>query len=102
MVSIIRDYMADKMDIGLFRSMVLSNEFQDISNDFAKFDNQKCTFYYDESNNIRKLWLNTNDFNAPIDSDFVLGGVMHFGDAPSADIDILKKGITFTKISKRN
>ena len=23
--------MADKMDIGLFRSMVLSNEFQDIS-----------------------------------------------------------------------
>lgn len=49
--------MADKMDIGLFRSMVLSNEFQDISNDFAKFDTQKCTFYYDESNNIRKLWL---------------------------------------------
>lgn len=92
--------MADKMDIGLFRSMVLSNEFQDISNDFAKFDTQKCTFYYDESNNIRKLWLNTNDFNAPIDSDFVLGGVMHFGDTPSADIDVLKKELRLQKSAK--
>ena len=89
--------MAGKMDIGLFRSMVLSNDFQDISNDFAKFDNQKCTFYYDESNNIRKLWLNTNDFNAPIDSDFVLGGVMYFGDTPSADIAVLKKELRLQK-----
>lgn len=89
--------MVGKMDIGLFRSMVLSNDFQNISNDFAKFDNQKCTFYYDESNNIRKLWLNTNDFNAPIDSDFVLGGVMYFGDTPSADIAVLKKELRLQK-----
>ena len=92
--------MADKMDIGLFRLMVLSNDFQDISNDFTKFDSQKCTFYYDESNNVRKLWLNTNDFNAPVDSDFVLGGVMHFGDKPSADVDALKRELRLQKSAK--
>ena len=88
------------MDIGLFRLMVLSNDFQDISNDFTKFDSQKCTFYYDESNNVRKLWLNTNDFNAPVDSDFVLGGVMHFGDKPSADVDALKRELRLQKSAK--
>lgn len=92
--------MANKMDVGLFRLMVLSNEFEDISNDFEKFDNQKCTFYYDESNNIRKLWLNANDFNAPIDSDFVLGGVMYFGDKSSADINVLKRELRLQKSAK--
>jgi len=70
--------------------MVLSDEFEDLSRDLRLFDRQKCCFYYDESNNIRKLWLKETDFNAPIDSDFVLGGVMHFGEAYVADVDKLK------------
>ena len=92
--------MDNKMDLGMFRKLVLSDSFQDISSDFKKFDTQKCTFYYDESNNIRKLWLNDNDFNAPVDSDFVLGGVMHFGDEHSADVDMLKNNLRLQKTAK--
>lgn len=92
--------MSNKMDLGLFRILVLSDDFQDISCEFEKFDNESCTFYYDESNNIRKLWLNENDFNAPIDSDFVLGGVMHFGEKSTADVDTLKRELRLQKSAK--
>lgn len=88
------------MDLTLFRHLLLSTYFQDLHQDLSIFDNKSCTFYYDESNNIRKLWLKDNNFNAPIDCDFVLGGVMHFGEEPSADIDILKRELRLQKTSK--
>lgn len=92
--------MDNKMDLGMFRELVLSDTFQDISSDLEKFDTKNCTFYYDESNNIRKLWLNDTDFNAPMDNDFVLGGVMHFGDKTSADVDMLKSKLRLQKSAK--
>ena len=68
--------MSNRINLESFRQFMLSDEFEDISSDLKKFDKNNCNFYYDESNNIRKLWLDVDDFNAPIDSDFVLGGVM--------------------------
>lgn len=88
------------MDLSIFRLLLMSDNFQDISNELEVFDNRKCTFYYDESNNIRKLWLDENDFNAPINSDFVLGGVMHFGDKSTADVDTLKSKLRLQKSAK--
>ena len=92
--------MAKKMDLSIFRLLLMSDDFQDISNDLKVFDNRKCTFYYDESNNIRKLWLDENDFNAPTDSDFVLGGVMYFGDKSTANVDSLKTKLRLQKSAK--
>ena len=39
--------------------------------------NERLHFYYDESNNCRKFWINPdiNDFNHDEDADFVLAGV---------------------------
>lgn len=89
-----------KMDLSSFRSFLMDDSFQDISNELKLFDNRKCTFYYDESNNIRKLCLGKDDFNAPIDKDFVLGGVMHLEDESKADIDTLKSKIRLQKSAK--
>jgi hypothetical protein len=89
--------MSNKIDLDLFRLMLLSDTFEDISDELSKFDSQKCFFYYDESNNIRKLWSDENDFNAPTDSDFVLGGVMHFGESCNADVKGLKEKLKLQK-----
>lgn len=100
-----------EMDLSIFRQMLLDDSGSDLSNDLVKFDNKECVFYYDESNNTRKLWLDKDDFNAPIDRDFTLGGVMHFGKSCNARVDALKrelqlqksvKEIKFKHISKSN
>lgn len=88
------------MDLDLFRMFLPSDEFEDLSDELRMFDNKKCTFYYDESNNIRKLWLDENDFNAPVDSDFVLGGVMHFGENCTADVTALISKLQIQKSAK--
>jgi len=41
------------------------------------------TFYYDETNNIKKFYVKENDFNTPYKANFVLGGVMHEGAPPN-------------------
>lgn len=82
--------MSNRFDLSIFRQVLLSDEFKDISSDLEKFDKSNCHFYYDESNNIRKLWLGEDDFNAPINSDFVLGGVMHIAQPQNANVDELK------------
>ena len=92
--------MSKKMDLSYFRELLYSSDLRDLRKDLTIFDNQPCTFYYDESNNFRKLSLKDTDFNAPIDSDFVLGGVMHFGEKSSADITALIKGLNLQKTTK--
>jgi len=61
------------------------------------FDSQ-YTFYYDETNNIRKFYLNENKFNASYDTNFVLGGVGYIGDKPN--IDTLFTGLNLQKSIK--
>lgn len=92
--------MDNKINLSIFRELLLSDEFEDIRSDLKKFDKCDCYFYYDESNNIRKLWLKEDGFNAPIDSDFVLGGVMHMNRHFSANIDELMNQLRLQKSTK--
>jgi len=92
--------MENRFDLSMFRQLMLSDEFEDISSDLKKFDKRCCYFYYDESNNIRKLWLDKDDFNAPINSDFVLGGVMHIDQPQNANVDKLKNQLCLPKSAK--
>lgn len=41
------------------------------------------TFYYDETNNIKKFYVRENDFNYTFTANFVLGGLVHKGQAPN-------------------
>lgn len=41
------------------------------------------TFYYDETNNIRKFYVREFDFNSIFTNNFILGGLVHTGPAPS-------------------
>lgn len=47
----------------------------------ADFDTP-FTFYYDETNNIKKFYVRENDFNYTFTTNFVLGGLVHIGEAP--------------------
>ncbi len=49
------------------------------------------TFFYDESNNIRKFHVKENDFNSPFEGNFVLGGLVIKGEIP--DVDPLFKNL---------
>ncbi|MBD5584100.1 MAG: DUF3800 domain-containing protein [Clostridia bacterium] len=88
------------IDLSEARNHILNIDYQDITSELSIFDNQKCTFYYDESNNPRKFWLRENDFNAPVDKNFILGGVMHFGDTSASDIEDLKNQLKLQKTIK--
>ncbi|RUA05640.1 MAG: hypothetical protein DSY43_04195 [Gammaproteobacteria bacterium] len=61
----------------------------------ANFD-EKYTFYYDETNNIRKFHIKDYDFNAAFTENFVLGGVVHEGDAPNVQSLIDSLGLQAT------
>ncbi len=60
----------------------------------ADFDGS-FTFYYDETNNIRKLYVREFDFNSSLNSNFVLGGLVYEGTKP--DINTL-----FDKLNLQN
>lgn len=61
----------------------------------------KGTFYYDETNNSRKFWLMKEDgFNCPENENFVLGGVMYFGNGSNSDVDQLFKDLRIQKTAK--
>lgn len=70
--------------------------------------NDVYTFYYDESNNVRKLYLSKqiDGYNVDHDEDkntgvnFILGGVAHKGDSSTADFDALKKAIMLQPTAK--
>lgn len=50
------------------------------------------TFYYDETNNIKKLHLKKGDFNVDYTANFVLGGFAFVGEKP--DLEDIFNGIT--------
>lgn len=73
-------------------------EFNKIRNDI-KAMNPNCdfdsveNFYYDETNNLRKFYLNQNSFNAPHEGNFVLGGIV--GNVSTNEIDALFSTLRF-------
>lgn len=72
------------MDVDEYRNMI--SEFSDL----PLFD-EKYSFYYDETGNVRKFRLTENGVNAEegIANDFILGGVLFKGDTPPCDVDRL-------------
>jgi hypothetical protein len=67
----------------------------------ADFDSS-FTFYYDETNNIRKFYVREIDFNSSFNSNFVLGGLVYEGNQPDIkplfDRLNLQKNITEVKL----
>jgi hypothetical protein len=51
------------------------------------------TFYYDETNNVRKLKLNAQGFNVEEVKVFVLGGIVHEGDPRELDLPGLRNAM---------
>ncbi len=89
-----------KLDIGDIR------KYTKLMAPLANFDG-KYTFYYDETNNIRKFYVREDGFNTEFTDNFVLGGLVHEGEAPDVQplIDHLKlqssvKEIKFKHIAK--
>lgn len=89
--------MSNIVELDLFRRNLLSDNLENLACDLEKFDSGKCTFYYDESNNIRKLWMRDDDFNGPVSVDFVLGGVMLFGGDRRVNVLELKERLGIQK-----
>lgn len=65
-------------------------KFQKLMNPNADFD-ENYTFYYDETNNIKKFHLKNGDFNAAFNSNFIVGGLCFLGLRP--DIDDIFEGL---------
>ncbi len=65
----------------------------------ADFDSA-FTFYYDETNNIKKFYVRENDFNYTFTANFVLGGLLHSGQAPDVQplIDSFKQQKTAKEV----
>ena len=65
----------------------------------ADFDSA-FTFYYDETNNIKKFYVRENDFNYTFTANFVLGGLVHLGQEPNVQplIDSFKLQKTATEV----
>lgn len=65
----------------------------------ADFDSS-FTFYYDETNNIKKFYVRENDFNYTFTANFILGGLTHEGNAPDVQplIDSFKLQKTATEV----
>ena len=56
------------------------------------------TFYYDETNNIKKFYVRENDFNYTFTANFVLGGLVH--NEPVQDIKPLIDSFKLQKTAK--
>jgi hypothetical protein len=65
----------------------------------ADFDSA-FTFYYDETNNIKKFYVRENDFNNTFTTNFILGGLVHLGQAPDVQplIDSFKQQKTAKEV----
>lgn len=65
----------------------------------ADFDTA-FTFYYDETNNVKKFYVRENDFNYTFTANFVLGGLVHLGKVPNVQplIDSFKQQKTAKEV----
>lgn len=79
-----------KMNIIEHRELLIQVE------NFMNIDDEYI-FYYDETNNIRKFWFkDENKLNIPkndLTKNFVLGGVLHYKDAPQPNINQLRTNL---------
>ncbi|BFT28872.1 DUF3800 domain-containing protein [Alteromonas sp. D210916BOD_24] len=81
------------MDIDYVRQMIINQER------FRNVDDQ-YTFYYDETNNIRKLYLTDSGLNVQQDNSFVLAGVAHVGEFNNKRFEPLFNSLLLQKSAK--
>lgn len=65
-------------EISMLNAMIIENQLYNSRLDFTS----PYTFYYDETNNIKTFYVKENDFNYTFTANFVLGGLVHDGNAP--------------------
>lgn len=70
-------------DVSKIPTQLLSDTGEYLQEDQEKIDKGNYTFYYDESDNQRKIAVTPKGTNASLDADFVLGGILI---PPGADI----------------
>ncbi|EKO3537264.1 hypothetical protein K1L80_003887 [Vibrio fluvialis] len=75
------------------------NELRDIliQHNGLKNADEVYTFYYDETNNIRKLYLKDFGFNVNKTDNFILAGILHKGLSTGSDYSTLFKMINIQK-----
>lgn len=74
-----------------------ANQLASLQNPRVDFTTS-CTFYYDETNNIKTFYVRENDFNYTFSANFVLGGLSHEGTAP--DVQPLIDSFKLQKTAK--
>jgi hypothetical protein len=62
--------------------------------------NENYTFYYDETNNIRKFHLKEDGYNSSLNTIFVLGGVMHKNIPSNSNVKKLFEDLELQKTIK--
>jgi hypothetical protein len=82
-----------QFDVNEMRRHFIENENLDCVDDVF-------TFYYDESNNIRKLHLTGKGLNVNKECNFVLAGILHRGERHYADFESLKIDLNLQKSVK--
>ncbi len=81
------------MDVNEHRDILIAhNELQNADDIF--------TFYYDETNNVRKLYLTDSGLNVEQDDSFVLAGILHKGMQHDADFSVLFDVLNLQKTVK--
>ncbi len=81
------------MDVSEHRDKIIAfNGLQNTDNVY--------TFYYDETNNIRKLYLTDAGLNVEQDDNFVLAGILHKGIDYNADFSVLFDSLKLQKTAK--
>lgn len=78
------------MDVNKLREMLIQH------NGLQNTD-EVYTFYYDETNNIRKLYLKDSGFNVNKADNFILAGILHKGRNTSCDYSTLFQMINLQK-----
>lgn len=80
------------MDIDYVRQMIIKQER------FRNVDDQ-YTFYYDETNNVRKLYLTDSGLNVRQDKSFVLAGIAHICEFDNNRFEPLFNSLSLQKSS---
>lgn len=80
--------MADRLDIDVNEQRDPAIELYELS-----ATEEVQTFYYDETNNHRLVYLTEDGFNVPDPRFFVLGGVAHLGPKKSIDLSQLRRSM---------
>ncbi|EHF3472149.1 hypothetical protein J1C15_003145, partial [Proteus mirabilis] len=78
------------MDVNKLREMLIEH------NGLQNTD-EVYTFYYDETNNIRKLYLKDSGFNVNKADNFILAGILHKGRNTSCDYSTLFQMLNLQK-----